>query len=170
MQMSDAADTVDEVVEGQEEAPKKSGLKKILMIAAVLLAVGGGGAGAAWFLGYLNFGDTVADPLAPEPAKPVVFFTLPEITINLSTAGSRTQYLKLAIDLEYENAAYTQTINENMARILDAFQVYLRELRVSDLEGSAGLFMLKEELRRRINTAIYPASISQVLFRGILIQ
>ena len=54
--------------------------------------------------------------------------------------------------------------------MVDAFQVYLRELRKSDLEGSAGIYRLKEELRRRVNLAIYPAKIDSILFKEILVQ
>jgi flagellar FliL protein len=53
---------------------------------------------------------------------------------------------------------------------VDAFQVYLRELRKSDLEGSAGIYRLKEELQRRVNVAIYPAQVESILFKEILVQ
>jgi flagellar FliL protein len=61
-------------------------------------------------------------------------------------------------------------IQPRMAKVIDAFQVYLRELRKSDLEGSAGIYRLKEELRRRINVAIFPAQVENILFREILVQ
>ena len=61
-------------------------------------------------------------------------------------------------------------IQPRMAKVVDAFQVYLRELRRSDLEGSAGIYRLKEELRRRVNVAIFPAQIESILFREILVQ
>jgi flagellar FliL protein len=57
-----------------------------------------------------------------------------------------------------------------MPRIMDAFQTYLRELRPSDLEGSAGLYRLKEELTRRVNASIAPARINAVLFKEIVVQ
>ena len=57
-----------------------------------------------------------------------------------------------------------------MPRIQDMFLVYLREMRRQDLEGSAAVYRLKQELMRRINIAIYPASIKRVLFREIIIQ
>ena len=38
------------------------------------------------------------------------------------------------------------------------------------LEGSAGLFRLKEELLRRINLSVYPAKVEGVLFKEILVQ
>jgi flagellar FliL protein len=57
-----------------------------------------------------------------------------------------------------------------MPRVLDTFQTYLRELRPSDLDGSAGLYRLKEELTRRINAAISPGHINAVLFKEMVIQ
>jgi flagellar FliL protein len=57
-----------------------------------------------------------------------------------------------------------------MPRIQDAFQVYLRELRASDLEGSAGLYRMKEELLRRINMEIHPREVTRVLFKEIIVQ
>ena len=58
----------------------------------------------------------------------------------------------------------------NRETVVDAFQVYLRELRKSDLEGSAGIYRLKEELRRRVNVAIFPAQVDGILFKEILVQ
>ena len=49
-------------------------------------------------------------------------------------------------------------------------QVVLRELRASDLNGSAGLFRLKEELTRRVNNAVAPVKVSAVLFKEIMVQ
>ncbi len=40
-----------------------------------------------------------------------------------------------------------------MPRVVDQFQGYLRELRMDDLKGSAGIVRLKEELLRRINAS-----------------
>ena len=57
-----------------------------------------------------------------------------------------------------------------MPRVMDNFQIFLRELRPSDLEGSAGLYRLKEELVRRINAAIYPARVEAILFKDVLVQ
>jgi len=57
-----------------------------------------------------------------------------------------------------------------MPRLMDAFQTYLRELRPTDLEGSAGLYRLKEELTRRVNASIAPNRVTAVLFKEIVIQ
>ena len=57
-----------------------------------------------------------------------------------------------------------------LPRIVDNFQVYLRELRLDDLRGSAGVYRLREELLARVNTAVRPAKIKDVLFKEMLVQ
>jgi flagellar protein FliL len=63
-----------------------------------------------------------------------------------------------------------EQITPIMPRVMDAFQTYLRELRPSDLDGSAGLYRLKEELTRRVNASIAPSRINAVLFKEIVVQ
>ncbi len=46
----------------------------------------------------------------------------------------------------------------------------MRELRASDLEGSSGVYRLREELLRRVNIAVYPAKVDAVLFKDIVVQ
>jgi len=57
-----------------------------------------------------------------------------------------------------------------MPRVTDIFQTYLRELRAGDLNGSAGMYRLKEELTRRVNAALAPTQVSAVLFKEIIVQ
>jgi len=57
-----------------------------------------------------------------------------------------------------------------MPRVVDNFQTYLRELRVDDLSGSAGLYRLREELLIRVNVAAQPAKVNAILFKEMLIQ
>ena len=54
--------------------------------------------------------------------------------------------------------------------IRDSFQTYLRELRLDDLRGSAGMYRLREELLTRINVAVQPSKVSAVLFKEMLVQ
>ncbi|WP_428524221.1 flagellar basal body-associated FliL family protein [Roseibium sp.] len=159
--------------DGEEEAAGGGGKKKLILFGAiglvVLLAAGGG----AYY--FLFMGDSTPAPAPGEDVppqevqRPVVFYDLPEMTVNLATEG-RTTYLKVRIALEVENRAMIEQIQPYLPRILDAFQIYLRELRPADLEGSAGLFRLKEELLRRINLSVYPAKVEGVLFKEILVQ
>ena len=156
----------DGAAEGQTEKPKrKISLKMMIIAGAGLLVVGGGGAGA-----YMFFGHHAEKPEAAG-VKPAIFVDLPEVLVNLSNAGTdRTQYLKVKITLELPEQAVQAQIQPLMPRVMDAFQTYLRELRPTDLDGSAGLYRLKEELTRRVNTAVAPNRITAVLFKEIVVQ
>ncbi|MET1411297.1 flagellar basal body-associated FliL family protein [Roseibium sp. HPY-6] len=161
----------DVVEEGAEKAPA-GGKKKLFLFGGIGLVVllAAGGAGYYFLMGSNAPMEMQSEGAAPvEVQKPVVFYDLPEMTVNLATDG-RTTYLKVRIALEVENRAMIDQISPFLPRILDAFQIYLRELRPADLEGSAGLFRLKEELLRRINLSVYPAKVEGVLFKEILVQ
>jgi flagellar protein FliL len=165
----EAEDIDDEAEEGAEAAaPSKGWLsRKMMMIAGAGLLVVIGGGTAAYFM---MSGPKDARPVAAQ-AKPAVFLDVPEVLVNLSTTGNeRTQYLKVKVVLELPDAALTPQIQTTMPRVMDAFQTYLRELRPTDLDGSAGLYRLKEELTRRVNAAIAPNRINAVLFKEIVVQ
>jgi flagellar FliL protein len=153
----------EEQAEGEEGAPRSR--RKLLIMGgagALLLAAVGGG--AWWFLGGSGEGEAVVYQ------EPPVFFELPEMTVNLSSVDKRPQFLRVQIALEMKDEATRETVQEVLPRVLDAFQVYLRELRSTDLEGSAGIYRLKEELVRRVNLAIHPAEIDNVVFKEIIVQ
>ena len=96
---------------------------------------------------------------------------MPDVLVNLSSNGTeRTQYLKVKVVLELPDEAMKAQIEPLMPRLMDTFQTYLRELRATDLDGSAGLYRLKEELTRRVNAAIAPNHINAVLFKEIVVQ
>jgi flagellar protein FliL len=162
---AEAAGETADPAEGEAQAKsRKFSLKLIAMAAAGGVVVLGGGTAA-----YLMLGGG-AHPAAAE-AKPAVFLDVPEVLVNLSNAGSdHTQYLKIKLVLELPDPALMQQIQPVMPRIMDAFQTYLRELRPTDLDGSAGLYRLKEELTRRVNTAIAPRKVNGVLFKEIVVQ
>ena len=74
------------------------------------------------------------------------------------------------IVLEIKEEKQVEAIKPSLPRVTDLFQTYLRELRPSDLNGSAGLFRLKEELTKRVNAAVSPSQVSAVLFKEVLVQ
>jgi len=162
----DAAET-SEKTEGEAAEPKrKLPLRLILMAVGALVVLGGGGATAFLFMHHPE----EEKPAAPAP-KPAVFLDVPEVLVNLSNTGSdRTQYLKVKVVLELSDQSLTQQIQPVMPRVMDTFQTYLRELRPTDLDGSAGLYRLKEELTRRVNIAIAPNKVNAVLFKEIVVQ
>ena len=153
--------------EGEAAAPKRRfTLKKIIILVAGLAVLGGGGTG-----GYLMFFGKSHAEKPVVAAKPPAFYDLPEVLVNLAGAsGERAQYLRAKIVLEVADQATVEQIKPVLPRVLDAFQTYLREMRTTDLEGSAGLYRLRDELTRRVNIAIAPTRINAVLFKEIVVQ
>jgi len=151
--------------DGAAGAPKPKSKIKLIAIAAVLLVVVGGG---TWFMFFCSREEVHAEAPAPKPPS---FIDVPEILVNLAgQPGERVQYLKAKIVLEVKDEKQIEAIKPTLPRVSDMFQTYLRELRASDLNGSVGMFRLKEELTKRVNAAIAPGQVSAVLFKEILVQ
>jgi flagellar protein FliL len=159
--------------EGAENPPRRklSGKLIVIAVAVLLLLVGGGGAGA-YFMGLFggHEAEEATEEAAPEEPKDLVFYDLPEILVNLNTAGRKSSYLKIKVALELEDPKAVPLLDARMPRIIDNFQVYLRELRIDDLQGSEGMFRIKEELLSRVNTAVKPVIVADVLFKEMLVQ
>jgi flagellar protein FliL len=154
--------------EASEEAvvAPKGKLKLIIAVVLVLAIVGGG---STWFFFMRHHGEEMHAE-APPP-KPSSYVEVPDMLVNLvGTPGERVQYLKVKIVLEVKEEKQVEAIKPNLPRVTDIFQTYLRELRASDLNGSAGLFRLREELTRRVNAAVSPSQVSAVLFKEIVVQ
>ncbi len=98
------------------------------------------------------------------------FLPMPDMLVNLSTPDGQPRYLRLRVQLELNSQADADAIQAVMPRVVDQFQTYLRELRVKDLRGSAGMYRLQIELLARVNAAAYPIEVKDVLFQEILIQ
>lgn len=155
-----------------EGGAAKSGKSKMpMMIGAVvvLAALGGGG---WWMMKGKGGGPASQEAAKTGPKKPVAFVDMKEMTINLAlnSGQERPNFMKIKVSLEVSDGKLVTEIQPLLPRIEDAFHVYMRELRPTDLEGSAGVYRLKEELLRRVNVAVYPARVDAVLFKEILVQ
>ncbi|MCG6121084.1 MAG: flagellar basal body-associated protein FliL [Microvirga sp.] len=160
----------DDQADGEAEgAAAGGGKKKRLVIfaaagALALLLAGGGG----YF--FLAGGDSAdVDVEAP---KPIVFVDMREMIVNLAfePPQERPRFLKFQASLELDDPLVVASIQPLMPRIEDAFQVYLRELRPSELDGSAGVHRLREELLRRVNIAVHPSKVNALLFKEVVVQ
>ncbi|MGI9412860.1 MAG: flagellar basal body-associated FliL family protein [Hyphomicrobiales bacterium] len=170
-----AEDQQDDAPEGDDEDAEPSkrklpGKKLVLFVVLpVVLLLGIGG--AVFFLDpFGSSGGGEEEVAEAEPPKPVLFYEMPDMLVNLSHRDKRNQYLKLKVALEMTDADTRSAIAPMMPRIMDIFQIYLRELRREDLEGSAGVYRLKEELLRRINLVLSPRKIDRILFKEMIVQ
>ncbi len=188
----------EEAVEGEEgEAPpakKKPPLMMLIIIGVVALLVLGGGGGAAYVFLLKPKPDAAhagKDAKKPEKKKGkdekgkkddkaagqvregpdgVLFYTMPDVVVNMQTADGRPTFLKLKLTLELPDQATVDALDPNMPRLQDMFQTFLRELRPEDLSGSQGSYQLRMEILRRVNLVIAPSHANAVLIEEMLIN
>ena len=132
--------------EAAEAKPAKRGIpKKLLIIAgAGLIVLLLAGAGLYFFVFAGRNAEETARAAAAAAVPETFIFNLPPMTVNLNDDGAEgDSFMKLTIALEVADENVMREIQPRMAKVVDAFQVYLRELRKSDLEGSAGIYRLK---------------------------
>jgi flagellar FliL protein len=178
-----------------EGAPKKGGKKLIIIAAAAVLVLGGGGAGAFMFLGQPKAeaaGEKGEKPKKkkkaekgekgkgdkPEAGAPViregpdgeVYYTLPDLVVNIQSPEGRSTFLKLKLTLELPDHEAAEAIEPNTPRLNDMFTTFLRELRPEDLSGSQGTYQLRMEILRRVNLVAAPTEVKAVLIEEMLIQ
>jgi flagellar FliL protein len=173
--------------------PSSDRIKKILLIVVLPLLVLGGAA-AAYFTGAADpllrmvGGGGEEKKAHGEPAKGgghgkdggpgkdgpaeavTVFHDMPDMLVNLNTAGRRQTFLKIRVSLVLTDAADVARVERAMPRIIDNFQVFLRERKVEDLQGAKGMEELREKLLERARVAAAPAKVDGILFKEMLVQ
>jgi flagellar protein FliL len=183
--------------EGEDgEAPAKKKLPMKLMLiagAAAILVLGGGGTAAFMFLkpkpdeahagkehkkdkkkgGKEEKGEKGKEgkvAVVHEGPDGVIFYTMPDIVVNMQTADGRPTFLKLKLTLELPDESTVEQLDPSMPRLQDMFQTFLRELRPEDLSGSQGSYQLRMEILRRVNLVIAPSKANAVLIEEMLIN
>ena len=189
----------EEAAEGEEgegaPARKKLPLKMLIIAgAAALVVLGGGGTAAFMFLkpqpdaAHAEKGKEKKDKkkkdekghggkdgekgaaVVREGPDGVVFYTLPDVVVNMQTADGKPTFLKLKLTLELPDEGAVEMLDPNMPRLQDMFQTFLRELRPEDLAGSQGSYQLRMEILRRVNLVIAPSKANAVLIEEMLIN
>ncbi len=176
--------------EAAAEAPKQRFTpKKIVLFVVlplVLIVVGGG---AAYYFGLL---DKVFPPKKPncetvkegdksyaecaamkeeaDTTHPGSFLTIPDMIVNLNSSTKQPRFLKISLKLELGSEEDQKKIEPMLPRVVDQFQMYLRELRIEDLRGTSGIYRMKIELLSRVRAAAPNIKVRDVLFQEILVQ
>ena len=185
----DGADAAEES-EAVEGARKKPPL--MIMIAGgvgALVVLGGGGLAAGMMIGGAKNATAAHKPAHKKPAKEakgkdgkgevnpisdgpdgVVFYTMPDMIVNIQSGDGRPTFLKLKLAFELPDEDSADAIQPNQPRLNDMFQSFLRELRPEDLSGSQGSYQLRQEIQRRVNLVIAPSKVNAVLIQEMLIQ
>ena len=111
------------------------------------------------------------DDTAPtDPNAKPIYYNMPDMLVNLDSRGRKQSILKMSVTLELSSADDLKSIEDRVPRVLDEFQVFLREIRIEDLRGSAGIYRLRQELLARVKPAVAPIKVKDVLFKELLVQ
>ncbi len=166
--------TENQAAEGEASAVDAGAKKKrLLMIGSAILAVVGIviAVGVVFFLGGENKKDTEElNKSAHIPA--VAIYDVPEFTLNLlaDETGGVARFMKMKLALEFENAADISAMNKLLPRLQDDWGGFLRQMRASDMQGSAALQQLRESLLRRATQTLDPIPLRAVYIREMLVQ
>jgi flagellar protein FliL len=98
------------------------------------------------------------------------YYSMPKMIVNLAGSSSESQLLELLLTLEASDPSAFDEVPSEMPRLKDAFQSFLRELRVEDINGSAGSYRLRIELLKRFNIVMAPAKADAVLIESFLVM
>ncbi|WP_396274895.1 flagellar basal body-associated protein FliL [Hyphomonas sp.] len=191
-----AAPAADASAEG---TPKKgSKLKLILVIlVALLFMVGGGGAVGVFLLGMkLPF---MKQPAAEEQADEAqkidpkeaerreqekrdaekakqkaaatrsLFVPVPPIVVNLADRDVR-RYARIVLMVEVVLPESEAAVRENMPKVIDAFQIYVRSLTAESFGSVASILQVRRELLVRLNRIDPRVDARAVLFQDLVIQ
>ncbi len=177
--------------------PKKSKLKKIVILLSLVLLLGGLGGGAYWFisndpaildsiLGSSDEegaqGEEGADAKGEGEAEqdasqttgklkttPTTLVSLAPLTVNLSDTGA-SKYLKIGIDIELTSADAAKEVERQKARIRDAIIILLSSKSYSTLSTTSGKIAAKNEIASRINQILQTPRVIQVYFTDFVVQ
>ena len=182
MSDNDLDSTDDDFSEGDDQLDEQEGLGKakkiaLFVIVPILILAGiGVGLYASGVLdGLFEKGDKAKVEKAQKDEEEkvefkAVFLPIPDIVVNLKSQDNQTRFLRLRVQIELKSEAQKSSVEQVMPRVVDQFQTYLREMRIEDLKGSAGIYRLQKELISRVNAAAYPIEVQDVLFQEMLIQ
>lgn len=176
---AEATDAADGTAEGAGAGAGKGKRRKLMIIAAALLVLGGGGGGAWWWLAGSKADHAESDAkdkgghgdeaaLPENPAELLV--DVPAMTVNIRSNASEPRYIKLRFMLVAGAPEQVDRVKASLPAIIDAFQPFLREMRPEDLEGSAGVYRVKEELLVRTQALLGGEAVTDLLIQDLVQQ
>lgn len=182
-----------------EGEPKKgSKLKLILVVLVALLFVAGGGVAVGVFLLGMKLPFMKAqhaeehaeeapkvDPKEAEKreqekrdaekarqkaaATKSLFVQVPPIVVNLADRDTR-RYARIVLTVEVVLPESEAAVKENMPKVIDAFQIYIRSLTAESFGSMASILQVRRELLARLNRIDPRVDARAVLFQDLVIQ
>lgn len=176
-----------------ESSEKRNGMRRKLLLGLFLggLFLSGLAGGSLAYLGPDRLMSAIQGGAATEPVSPEMtagvetgdakepagsgmseVFLMEDHIVNLVGEGSGPErFVRVRLAVVYDPSVMPiGTLQERKAHLRDAFHGFLSQLTERDLEGSYGLTMLKEELKRRAVAVAGGRGVREVLITDLVIQ
>jgi flagellar FliL protein len=161
---------------GEEDAPKKSMLKWIIL-GGVLIALGAGG-----FFGWRVFSNP-GDPeeaseelvteeiqVEEEEAEKVILQLEPVVANLVDKLSMGKRYLKITIALELNNEKAMEKVSRYQPQIKDTILMLLTSQTFDEIRTIEGKLDLKQTLLTRINQAVGNRIVHRIYFTEFVVQ
>ncbi|MBE6453740.1 MAG: hypothetical protein E7017_02500 [Alphaproteobacteria bacterium] len=103
------------------------------------------------------------------PDNITVFYDLPELKTSVK-GKKRSHELRIKPNIELSSIEDLKVIEALTPRLSDAIIGHVVELKIDEIEGSTGLYWLKEELLYRLNLVASPIKIKKLNFSVFELQ
>ena len=95
-----------------------------------------------------------------------IFYDLPEVDVRLSNVPGKDQVVKIKLSIELSKMEDITIIEALSAKLTDAVIAHTVELMPEEIDGSEGIYWLREELLYRMNLIAAPVKISNLNFQN----
>jgi flagellar FliL protein len=102
------------------------------------------------------------------PQTGVVYYDFPSLSVNLNTPEQPV--LDLKIILELDGAASESAVESAMPILIDSVQTCLHDLQPANFHGAEARTRVRQTLLDKINGAIKPVKVNNLLFREVVIR
>ncbi|MFS0850795.1 flagellar basal body-associated FliL family protein [Novosphingobium panipatense] len=170
------SETTGETPPDGADVAKKAGKGRLIAIAVVVVGLLAGAGGVYW---YMRPAEEHAEEKQAEASSEEAeaeegdvsasYIEVPPMMVNLRGGGAQSKFVKLRFVI-VAAPGKTDAVKARLPVVLDALQPFLRELRPDDLNGSAAVFRIKEEMMRRSTEALGKGMVRDVLIQDLIQQ
>jgi flagellar FliL protein len=158
------AEDKEEVKEGEEEKPKKSKLK-LIIIGCLVLLLGVGG-----YFGYSKYKKSNENKAEKEEQVSIII-PLKSFVVNLfDKRGMGKRYLKISMELEVGKEEDRMKVEDNKPRLRDTVLILLSSQTLKEINTMEGKLELKNAIVLRMNQILGNKTVRRIYFTEFVVQ
>ena len=158
------AEEKEEVKDGEEEKPKKSKLKLIILgVLVLLLSIGG-------YFGYSKYKKSNENQ-AEKDKQMSIIVPLKSFVVNLfDKRGIGKRYLKISMELEVDKEEDRTKVENNIPRLRDTVLILLSSQTLKEINTMEGKLELKNAIVLRMNQILGNKTVQRIYFTEFVVQ